>query len=530
MEIAVLHHEGEEVAGAVVEAAMVRSFTAGQVRRRTYDTMGELPAGAVLVAPGDGERALVERLSRGGRKVLVLGEPGREVAPLLGLRTGALPGEAKAWHHVRLDGSEPFNASPVSVRYDRSHGLGAAAVLEERPLARYDFTDEWNNLGYGRMGPWPEEEGGGLWAVACLADADGARPLAALTGGGRRLSLYAAVLDLPHASLLWFNRAAGPVDSVEWRLVETFFCDYRAGELPTFPLLCEVPYGLDGLVTMRLDCDQAVSSARCLFELYSDEGVPFSMAVTPGIGLDGEDMRLLRDVARSGGSLLTHSMSHRPDWGGCYEAAVDEVRRSVSWLEGHIEGAAPVRYAVSPFHRNPPFAVRAMADAGIAAFVGGIIHNDPQYLLGRAGRVPALPECAGPMVSLSQQCMLHGDCFHRYGDSVEPYIESFFNHLAAGSIFGYLDHPFSEAYSYGWRDEEERAGAHRALMDAVKGAGNIGFSSLGECLDFLVMRDRVVLRSDGGRLVAEGATEQAGLELAVRRDGEVRRAVEVRRP
>jgi len=92
------------------------------------------------------------------------------------------------------------------------------------------------------------------------------------------------------------------------------------------------------------------------------------------------------------------------------------------------------------------------------------------------------------LISHSQQCMLHGDCYHRNGNSMEVYKQSFENHLAAGSIFGYCDHPFSREYSYGWTDESERIQAHQELLDFMFARGNLWKCSIGECLDFLAMR------------------------------------------
>jgi hypothetical protein len=71
----------------------------------------------------------------------------------------------------------------------------------------------------------------------------------------------------------------GPLDGTEWQVVERFFSDRRAGELPCLPYLLQTPRGTDCIVTMCMDCDEAVASCRDLFELYIQENIPFSVAV-----------------------------------------------------------------------------------------------------------------------------------------------------------------------------------------------------------------------------------------------------------
>jgi hypothetical protein len=159
---------------------------------------------------------------------------------------------------------------------------------------------------------------------------------------------------------------------------------------------------------MRLDCDEAVAASRPLWNLYQESGVPLSLAILTGQETGTADEKLLEDVLVGGGSVVSHSMHHYPNWGGSYHVALQEAEGSREWLETHAAAAAPVEYAVSPFHQNPPYAVQALADCGYQGFVGGIIANDPEFLIGRAGRVPF---AQAQIVSHSAQCMLHGDCY-----------------------------------------------------------------------------------------------------------------------
>lgn len=488
MKIFIIHHPEDSYVAEIIIAAMSRSFTSLQVESVTYNTLVLLPAGAVLINPTEQDSSLFNKLTSKKCKILILGKLSKSIAKELGLSLYPLPDEVKKWAQIDINFSEPFNVTPVALYYNKNHFLTqSSSPLNPRHLCRYDFTDEWNNLGYGRI-----TLNGDIWSLCNIVHPEGAIPLAELRNNKNEyLCTYAAIIDMPSSSILWYNRQVGPVDSLEWNIIEKFFGDYRPDDLICFPYISEIPSGFRGAVTMRLDCDQAIASARPLFELYVNLGIPFSLAVLTGLNMRKDDKQLLKDVVRSGGALLSHSHSHLPDWGGDYRTAFSEAVKSKQWLEENIPEAKPVKYAVSPFHQNKIFAISALLDAGYKGFIGGIIHNDPEFLLGRAGRVPFIK--GGNIISHSQQCMLHGDCFHRYNNSVDIYKQSFINHLNAEAIFGYLDHPFSMEYQYGWSSEDERIKAHEELIRFIQTHSDIWWCSENECMDFLLQRDSAQL-------------------------------------
>ncbi|MHB8481838.1 MAG: polysaccharide deacetylase family protein [Nitrospiria bacterium] len=490
MKIVVLSHSEDFFAADIVTSALIRSFTYTQVRQADYQSLDYLPEAAVLICPRPSDVPLLKSLTSNGRKILLLGVLDSEIAQEVGLIS--YPFKDRNWGDIIIDIKEPFNTTRVKVTYNTTHPLGKASAMKGRHLCRYDFADEWNNLGYGCI-----TSNGDIWSVCNIAIADGATAIARLENKeGSILTVYAAVFNRTDSSILWYNRRVGPVDSLEWTVIERFFGDYRHEELSSFPYLPEVPYGFEGAFTMRLDCDQAVSSARPLFELYKALKVPFSLAIMTGLKMDESDRKFLNDIIESGGSLVSHSHNHPSNWGGTYKAAFQEALVSKRWLEDNTR-AEDVKYAVSPFHQNPAYALEALADVGYRGFIGGIIYNDPEFLLGRAGQVPVVKK---KLISLSQQCMLHGDCYHRYGNSIDIYKESFKHHVASGSIFGYLDHPFSKEYSYGWKGEEERIGAHKELLEFMLSFGNIWRCSISQCLDFLMMRDSASIIVEGSEL------------------------------
>ncbi len=494
-------------AGEIVATALVRSFSPAQVARVGSQEAHGVGNCEVWINPGEDAAAAIERLLGTGGKALVLGRIGARVADALGLCHVEGRNIRAAWADCPLDPARHHDESPASIHYDRSHPLGRLSPIPRRPLCRFDFANEWNNLGFGRVAT-----DGGPWSLQSVVECGSAAAIARIVAPQCDGPVYASLNESAGGAALWFNRPVGPVDSLEWRVVESFFGDYRGEDLPCRPYLSELPAGYSAAVCARLDCDEAVSSARPLVELYRDCGLPLSLALLTGQPMDADDLALLRQTIAWGGSVVSHSVRHEPNWGGTYERALAEAGQSRAWIEEHLPEAAPLAVAVSPFHQNPAYAVQALADCGYQGFVGGIIANDPEYLLGRAGRAPLVTP---PIVSLSTQCMLHGDCYARYGNSIDAYRQSFDTHRAGGSIFGYLDHPFSARYQYGWSDEATRIEAHRALIEHI-GTGGVWWANLHDVMAFLRRRDATLVGIDaGGKLSVEGppAADQPRLVL-----------------
>ena len=505
----------------VVIKAFERSFTRGQVRR----ALAASPDAKIVVAlgPTDADATWLEALARRRAKIVLLGPLGPRVARLAGITLAAVDDALAAHGGCPPAPTHGASESSAALVY-AADGLGVAATSLRRPFCRFDFTDEWNNLGFGRMAIGAEP-----WSLAVHARGAGARTVAEIVlRDGTSRGAAATLQDLPTASILWFARPVGPVDGPDWRIVETFVADYRSGELPCRPYLRDIPHGVAAAVTMRLDCDEDIASGRSLFDFYRARGLPMSVAVKTDQPAGQEHTDFLRDLFAAGGAILSHSASHAPDWGGSAAAAEVEALESKSWLEAQVSGLS-VHYAVSPFHRNPPFVPAALARAGYRGFVGGTISSHPEYLMARGGVVPHGPR---GFVSHSQSCMLHGDCMLQAGDPISVYRQAFCSAQANGQFFGYLDHPFSERYSYGWTSEGERRRIHGDLLDfmdaqCARAGTPLLFVSEATCLDFMLEKaDTSIVFDEARDTYSISRTRAAGLPLSLGFNGRIEAATD----
>jgi hypothetical protein len=383
-----------------------------------------------------------------------------------------------------LSSIEPEN---LEIRFREDALVIFSGTRLRKPLLRFDFAREWNNLGYGAVLTQ------GTWGLAGAFKAKQGRVIASVhdVKTGELICDYIAVIDQKDSATLWVNREVGLVDGYDWSIVEQFLAHYRTHELEAVPLVDEIPYGYDGAFTMRIDCDEAIASGRALFELYKKRGVPFSMAIKTGQEIGPEDRGLMSEVIEAGGSVVGHSHTHAPNWGGGGAATLAEVRDSRRILQELGIAGVNLDYMVSPFHQNSVEAVKALRDAGVKGFVSGIICNDPEFLMARSGVVPLVDG----IISHSEQCMLHGDTFHA-DSALQVYVRAIEQALETRTFFGFLDHPFSN-YHYGWLSEEERLEVHDRFLSQWPLTARIWRANLVDAMKFLDMRSKVRVRREG---------------------------------
>lgn len=495
--IYILAPEQRKDALDIVYPALCRSFTPNIVFSLNYASweakLSELSLSTdqrlflVLIDPLDvWVDLLIKSYEILNVKIIIFGSLPVKLASYFNASIGSVSDEV-----VQSGGCQPaptFSSSESRLYVDYKNPIGAYhSPTPSRPFLRYDFTDEWNNLGYGAI-----RTNHSIWALSQILQVTDDDCIASIMDGDKKVSAYVALWNSVNASLLWFNRPVGPVDSQEWFLIEVYFARYRSLDLPCVPYLSEIPFGYEAAVTMRLDCDEDIESARLLWKAYLQLEVPFSLAIHTKVLSDKSQYLLPKEVLASGGAILSHTATHAPDWGGTYEAAFEEAITSKNLIESKI--GCEVRYAVSPFHQTPVYAREALLEAGYMGCIGGIIRNDPDFLMARSG-VPPLSKDG--FIGHSQQCMLHGDCMIDSDDPISTFKQAFKFAQKSETFFGYLDHPFSPRYQYGWKTEEQRIKIHQDFICYIKSYPNVLFANQNDALDFLTYRSKVRIEAHG---------------------------------
>ena len=439
-----------------VKSAFIRSFTSSQIKDieiTTSSITGDIGV-LVLISPSEEEMQLAIN-SESIQKIIVFGSLPLSLSERFRFTLSDFPSDqwgrssnAMTYHYA--ESKEKIQYTDLAKNY--------FGDIKDRPLERFDFMDEWNNLGFGAVGTKND-----IWSVTSPITFY-ENVISNISDNENVVCTYSALWESKGKSFLWFNREVGPIDSYEWQLVEKYISSYHCERAICYPVLLEVPCGYDCAVTMRLDCDEDIESSRRLWQLYLKEKVPFSLAIHTSNLSDSKHYSLINEVKDSGGAILSHTATHAPNWGGSYESALQEAKVSSELIESVI--GESVRYAVSPFHHTPIYALQALSDAGYLGCIGGIIKNDPEFLTYNGGNLPDLPDT---FIAHSQQVMLHGDCLlTKELDPLRIYKESFNLSKQSNTIFGYLDHPFSDRYQYGWDTEEQRCSMHFQLLHFIR--------------------------------------------------------------
>jgi len=488
----------------IVSSALRRSFTRGTVVEASVALWKQSiakgsPFILVIADPLASWGELIqETLNLCGSKVIVFGSIPDNLLGLLGAQRLSYFSEQQQALFLSPD-AEPnnYSESPASVFYNTENELGVKSPMQKRSCERFDFMAEWNNLGFGSI-----KSDQSIWAIASKITIPLENTVAEIRTNGDSLTAYAGLWDIAGSSLLWFNRSVGPVDSQEWLIIEEFVGAYSYESSICLPVISEIPPGYDACVTMRLDCDEDILSAKQLYELYKENNIPFSLAIHTSVLEDESHHEFLKSFAASGGGVLTHSVNHPVNWGGSYEEAISQVSRSVEAIKSVLGSDTEIKYAVSPFHQNPTYAVQGMTDAGLTGFVSGIICNDPEYLFARGGEVPFV---ARGFISHSQQCMFHGECMLKGEDQLQIFKKSFDIAKQGKSLFGFLDHPFSSRYAYGWASEGARCEAHSEFIDYINSStSKVLYLTEEQALDWIALKESVELTLDeNGKITAE---------------------------
>ena len=473
----------------IVTSAVERSCGFNQIQRISYAQWQHLQKEnnqdliTILINPlNEWTELIINNFNTKGNKTIIFGALSCALASYLGAKI--ISNEVEKLDGSICDKAAPHNytTSRLQIKYLNSTTVPSSPI-QIRPFRRYDFSDEWNNLGFGEI-----RTDHSIWSISQIVEIPEDNLVACIDSGDAVISAYAGfwINTKAATAAIWFNRAVGPIDSQEWQVVERFISTLGYPEIVCQPVLSEIPYGYDAAVTMRLDCDESIESARPLWEEYKRQGVPFSLALHTSVLRDSAEQKLPRQVLETGGAILSHTATHAPNWGGSYCEAYREAISSREKIED-VTGFS-VKYAVSPFHQTPEYARAALADAGYLGCIGGIVNSDVDFIMARSGR-PV--KSALGFIGHNQQCMLHGDCMLAMGDPLKVYKEAFDIAKKSQTLFGYLDHPFSARYNYGWVDENERIKKHRDFITYMKQGEKTLFINEHEAMNFLYDRANI---------------------------------------
>lgn len=351
----------------------------------------------------------------------------------------------------------------------------------ERYLSRYDFEDEWNNYGYGKI--YSKKN---IWSLKSLIFCKNKKQNIGTIKINNELITFVSLHQLNKSCILFINRDAGIFDGFDVTIIEKFISSYK-NNLPNFPIISEIPNSYSGLVTMRLDCDENIQSAKKINQLYNHFNVPFSLAILTSI-LRKNDKDFLNYIIKKDGAILSHSHDHLVNFGDNYETCLFQINTSIEKLK---ELGIKIKFVVAPFHHTPNFTYNALHDLNLKGLVGGINKNYPQDISFRSGFYSKELK----VLLNNQQCMMHGD-IHPLSDKIDNYKKSFLISYKNKRAFGYLDHPFSERYSYGWKNEKLRLRTHRNFLKFMKKKSNIIFLNQNDFMNFLYTRSQINITMD----------------------------------
>lgn len=369
--------------------------------------------------------------------------------------------------------------SKFKILYSKKNKLSPKII--ERYLYRFDFDNEWNNYGYGKIDFLKKN----IWSIKSLILCKKKNNIGKIKIQKKNLT-FVSIHNIYKNELLFVNREAGIFDGFDVSILEKFISSHNLN-LPNFPLISEIPYGYEGLVTMRLDCDENIQSSKSLFDMYKKKKIPFSLAILTSI-LDKKDKYYLQKIVNSKGSILSHSHEHLINFGDSYKSALLQIKKSIMELK---KIGFDCKYIVAPFHHTPNFILKALQRLRLKGIVGGIsLDNYREHITFRSGFFKN-----NKIILNNQQCMLHGD-ISPISKNLDIYKKSFLISFLNKRPFGFLDHPFSNRYKYGWKSEKYRLKIHEKFLKYIQKKGRILFLSQEDFLNFLYSKSKIKINEN----------------------------------
>ena len=117
--------------------------------------------------------------------------------------------------------------------------------------------------------------------------------------------------------------------------------------------------------------------------------------------------------------------------------------------------------------------------------VSGICSSHHEFLIMKGGSINENLN----IILHSQQCMVHGDCITDKR-SIDDYLNNFYLFSQIGYSMGFLDHPISKRYDYGWNNQQRQINAHKQIIEYLL-LKDISFISQKEIFERLKAKDEL---------------------------------------
>ena len=423
-----------------------------------------------------------ELIKLGGNKIILNGKLNDEIQKILNIKI--LLSDFDYENPIPANSLKPSTSSAkINFNQNLDYLIPFLNAINERPLWRYDFDLEWNNNFYGNISN--ENIILNLSHNCFLVEG---RNVAFIKNSKHQSIPLISEFEINDNIIFWINRNLSLVDLPEWKIVEEFISNGYFKKYPCIPYLKEYSSSENGLITMRLDCDEDIESARNIFEIYKNYDLPISLAITTNQIKENHFISSLpKEVNDYGGTILNHSHSHPINWGG----SKDKIREEIITSNNLIKKSFGIKteYAVSPFHHLTWAALEVLNELEFKGIIAGISSSHHEFLIVKGG---SIHEKLGILVH-SQQCMIHGDCLTK-ARKIDSYLDGFSLYSKLGFSTGYLDHPISKRYDYGWINSERQIKTHQQIIEYLINK-NIKFIGQKELFKRLAAKEKIQIKT-----------------------------------
>jgi len=252
-----------------------RSFTSSQINNKNSFKKNFSGVHVFLECTSDNATSnLKELLKIKNSKIILNGKLNKWIQKLLNIKI--------LGNKFPYDEPIPANSSSYSIskrclkfNYKFKYLKPFLGLLEERPIWRYDFELEWNNSFSGNI--IDKNEILNL-SHYCSTD-DNNNVVYIMNSNDDKIPLIAEFF-IEQNVLIWVNRNLSLIDLPEWKIIEEFISNGYFNKYPCIPYVSEFSSLENGFITMRLDCDEDIESARNIYTLYKKYDLPISLAIT----------------------------------------------------------------------------------------------------------------------------------------------------------------------------------------------------------------------------------------------------------